>query len=69
MKIIVKSFPENFEKEKSGIKSCTIRELDGKDTITIINTKTKEKIERKITDISLWKGMFLISFKDERSKK
>jgi len=69
MKIIVKSFPENFEKEKSGIKPCTIRELDGKDTITIINTKTKEKIERKITDISFWKGMFLISFKNERSKK
>lgn len=64
MKIIVKSFPENFTKEKSGIKSCTVRELDGKDTITIINTETEEKIVRKITDISIWKGQFLISFKD-----
>lgn len=30
MRIIVKSLPENFEKEKSGIKPNTVRELDGK---------------------------------------
>lgn len=64
MKVVVKSFPENFEKEKSGIKSSTIRELDGKDIIKIINTETSEIIERKITDISIWKNKLLISFKE-----
>ena len=63
MRIEVKSYPENFEKEKSGIKPCTIRKLDGKDEIKIVNTKTGETIERTITDITVWKGEIIISFK------
>lgn len=62
MKIILKSIPENFDKEKSGVKSSTVRELDGNDIIAILNTETGETIERKITDISMWKGKLLISF-------
>ena len=62
MRLYVKSIPENFEKEKSGVKSNTVRELDGNDIITILNTETGESIERKITDISVWKGKLLISF-------
>lgn len=62
MKIEVKSTDENFEKEKSGIKPCTIRELDGKDVIKITNKSTGEVIERKITDISIWDEHLIISF-------
>jgi hypothetical protein len=68
MKISVKSFPENFEKEKSGVKSCTMRELDGRDVIEIMNTNTGETIRRNITDISIWKGKLLISFKEFERK-
>ena len=63
MKIKVKSIPENFEKEKSGIKPCTIRKLDGNDIIEITNTDSGDKIERIITDITIWKGEIIISFK------
>lgn len=68
MRIYVKSFPENFDKEKSGVKSSTVRELDGNDIIAILNTETGESIERKITDISIWKGKLLISFKESDEK-
>ena len=68
MKIIVKSFPENWEKENDGRKPCTVRELDGSDKIEIINTATNEICERTITDITVWKGNIIISF-DKRSKK
>ena len=63
MKIIVKSVPEMWEKEKSGAKSCTVRTLDGRDMIKIINTETGESFARKITDISVWNGQIIISFK------
>jgi len=56
MKIECKSSPDNFYKEKLGSKTATIRVLDGKDVIEITNTETKEKIVKKITDISIWKG-------------
>jgi hypothetical protein len=65
MRILVKSIPENFEKEKSGVKPCTVRRLDGKDVIEIINTETNELVERTITDISVWDGRIIISFKAE----
>jgi hypothetical protein len=68
LRIYVKSFPENFDKEKSGVKSSTVRELDGNDIIAILNTETGESIERKITDISIWKGKLLISFKESDEK-
>ena len=64
MKISVKSIPENFEKEKLGIKPCTVRTLDGKDVIEITNTETGEKHEGIITDISVWKGTIIISFRE-----
>lgn len=64
MKIIVKSTPENFEKEKAGIKPCTVRKLDGKDTIEIINTATGELAVRTITDITVWDGRIIISFRE-----
>lgn len=61
MKIIVKSVPENWSKE-CGIKPNTIRELDGKDVINIINTVTGHTIEANITDLTIWKGQIIISF-------
>jgi hypothetical protein len=64
MKIIVKSIPENFEKEKLGIKPCTVRKLDGKDIIEIINTETNDIFEGIITDISVWDGRIIISFRE-----
>lgn len=63
MRIIVKSYPENFIKEANGTKPCTLRCLDGKDTIEIINTETGDKITRTITDITCWKNNFIISFR------
>lgn len=63
MRIHVKSWPENFEKEKSGQKPNTVRKLDGKDILVIENTKTGEKIERIISDITEWEGALIISFK------
>ena len=70
MKIIVKSLPENFEKEKYLFKTATIRQLDGNDTIEIINSETGEKIVHNLTDISIWKGWIVFSFnKIEKAKK
>jgi hypothetical protein len=63
MKIIVKSLPEHWDKENDGRKPCTARELDGSDKIEIINTATNEVCERIITDVTVWKGKILISFK------
>jgi hypothetical protein len=64
MRIIVKSTPENFIKEKSGAKPCTVRKLDGKDTIEIINAETGELAVRTITDITVWDGRIIISFRE-----
>jgi transposase len=60
MKIIVKSDPEYFEKERSGIKPNTVRQLDGRDTIDIINSETGEHFERIITDLSIWNGTTIV---------
>ena len=65
MKIIVKSVPEMWEKERSGRKKATVRKLDGKDTIVFINTETGEKFERRITDITVWEDLIIISY-DEK---
>jgi len=64
MKIIVKSIPEMWEKEKKGVKKATIRKLDGDDTIVFVNTETNETFEKRITDISIWKDWIIISFTD-----
>lgn len=68
MRIIVKSNSENWEKEKSGIKSNTLRCLDGKDEIMVINAETGVAFERPITDITIWKGQIIISWRHEKDK-
>lgn len=65
MRIIVKSIPENWEKEKDGRKPNTVRELDGKDEIMVINSETGIAFERPITDITFWKGKIIISWRHE----
>ena len=62
MIIRVKSTPENWEKEFSGKKPCTIRKLDGKDAILIERTTDGAVFKRMITDITEWNGEFIISF-------
>jgi hypothetical protein len=66
MKIIVKSNPTNWEKERSGRKANTLRKLDGKDVIEIINTETGDRFERPITDITEWEGSYIISFEPKK---
>jgi hypothetical protein len=62
MIITCKSNLENFKKEKNGCKPNTVRFLDGTDTIKIINTETNEIMERRITDITIYKGAIIISW-------
>lgn len=73
MKILVKSDPVNFEKEKYGIKPNTVRKLDGKDTILIRNSEDeKDFFIRTINDITTWEDTIIISFeplKDLGSEK
>lgn len=80
MIIDFKSTPANYEKECDGRKTNTIREIDIFDErfvnlalmhknndygkIRIKNTKTCEAFIRKITDITLWKGCLLISWRN-----
>ena len=76
--VCFKSTPENYAKEKSGKKPCTVRFVDSETDprfwvlrqlweaekykskpqprlrITIQNTKTGEKFERLLTDITFW---------------
>ena len=65
MKITVKSNPEFFRKEKLGVKPNTVRMLDLKDEITVVNTETGETFTRIIKDISVWKGIIIISWQDK----
>lgn len=69
MKIIVKSVPEMWEKERSGRKKATVRKLDGKDTIIFVNTETGEKFERRITDITVWEDLIVISYDELLEQK
>ena len=69
MRILVKSDPEYFDKEKKEIKPFTVRTLDGNDIINITNTKTGEWFEKVITDISIYKDLIMISFKSKKSIK
>lgn len=63
MKIIVKSNAENFNKEMTGIKPNTVRKLDGKDIIQVIETEHGYSFEREITDITVFDGRIIISWK------
>lgn len=77
MSVIFKSIPIMFNKEKNGLKPNTIREIDEFDDrfrklaefetnlITIKNSETGETFTRKITDISIWKNIMIISWKHE----
>jgi len=71
-----KSCPEFYEKEKDGRKPNTERFFDGADNtkrkqrlernepylIRITNTKTGESFLRRITDISRWEDIWIISW-------
>ncbi len=85
MDIVFKSLPFFYEKEKSGIKTNTVREIDDQDDkfdsliwmlqskeygrIVILNPKTNESFDRKITDVSFYDERFIISWKHKRCKK
>jgi len=69
MRIIVKSIHENWLKEKDGRKTNTLRELDGKDQIMVINTETGISFERQITDITIWNGKIIISWQHEKDER
>ena len=69
MKIFVKSTPDNYEKEKSGIKNNTVRRLDGKDTIAITNTETGDFFIRNIKDITTYKDLIIITFDELKEAK
>ena len=72
-----KSIPENYEKEFSGRKRNTLREMDIYDRryellkkwtpettmlVEIVNTDNGHKFRREITDVTFWKGWTLISW-------
>lgn len=65
MRLKVRSIPENWDKEFNGNKPNTIRVLDGNDVIEVENTETGDVFTRRITDITTWKGMIVISWKHE----
>ena len=76
--LVFKSIPEMYEKEKDGRKPNTLREVEKGDKrltnltnwpqfpldIIIINTESGEHFRREITDITFWKGWWLISWKN-----
>lgn len=62
MRIIVRSNHENFMKEKLDKKPSTVRELDGNDSITVIDADTGEEFARRITDITVFSGRVIISW-------
>ena len=73
--IIFKSAEEFFDKEKSGIKSNTVRipsyedrdsiieSMDKLSQITIISTDTGENFVRKLTDISTYREIIIFSWR------
>ena len=82
--IIFKSAPEYYQKEKSGLKCNTVRQITKPDeykafhdfyrcfeaisnkTIKIINSESGESFLRRITDISIFKEVYIFSW--EHSK-
>ena len=69
MKITVKSSPEFYRKEKLGVKPNTVRILDFKDEITVVNSETEEFFTRTIKDISIWHGVIIISWREDNENK
>lgn len=78
--VFFKSTPENWQKEKQGMKPNTFRKIDEKDHrfetlrsgdtrwVTITNTETQEQFSRKITDYSEYKGWAIISWEHQEEK-
>lgn len=78
-RIVAKSTPENWEKEKTEAKLNTCRVVKGKEAnaleeiatrihdedvfIVLQNTETGEFFEREITDITFFEGIYIISFR------
>lgn len=65
MKITVKSSPEFYRKEKLGVKNNTVRILDFKDEITVVNAETGESFTRILKDVSVYNGMIIFSWRKE----
>jgi hypothetical protein len=76
--VVFKSIPENYEKEKKGLKKVTIREDDGgprfvmlrewmktKDYgyVCIMNSVTYEAFLEPCSDVSEFNGLYLTSWK------
>ena len=70
----VKSFPVNWDKEKSGNKNNTVRETDDWDEerwkryreatkIRLMNTDTKKTFTREISDKTEFKNLAIISWR------
>ena len=76
-----KSTPEMYEKEITGKKPNTLREIEPGDKrfkalkkdqakiIVIENTETKETFDRTITDYTEWKGWAIISWDPNEDKQ
>ncbi len=79
-RVCFRSSPENYEKEKSGVKLNTLRKIDHDDLrftylknkqvnyITITNSETTDSFTRKITDYTEWNGWAIISWKDDSER-
>lgn len=74
--VIFKSTPEMYEKEKSGVKTNTLRKIDEQDSrfkllrlgcrlIFIQNKETGEEFGRRITDYTEWDGYAIISWQHD----
>jgi len=77
--LIFRSIPENWKKEYLGLKCNTVRKTDtdvrfqylekfikgekNKLAVKILNTKTGEAFERVITDVTMFKDFYIISWK------
>lgn len=70
-----KSTPDNYAKEKDGRKPNTVRILETTDArwrkladkkvaqIVITNTETGESFKRRVTDVTFWNGLWIISWR------
>ncbi len=69
-----KSTPENWRKERSGVKPNTVRCIEEDDprflikegdAIAIENTLTQETFMRVVADVTLWDDLHIISWRHE----
>jgi hypothetical protein len=77
-----KSNPENYEKERTGIKNNTVRKVTNEDKfqllktipaknleIRIINTDTNSDFYRKVQDVTFWEDLVIITFISDPEKR